>query len=76
MDKDDEEDPTEDPTTGQQGKDYLPRTENGKAIAEMFVRFCQLLQANARVIAVYFGVSSLTKLANFQESHWKDTFTQ
>ena len=70
--EDDNKDPAVDPTTGQHGKEYYPRTENGKAMAKMFVRFCQILHANARA----FGISSLAKLADFQESHWKDTFTQ
>ena len=73
MDEGNEEDPNEDPTTRQQGKEYLPRTETGKAMAKMFVSFCQLSHANTRAIVFYNGVSGLKKLAGFQESHWKDT---
>ena len=69
MDEDEDEEPKEDPSTGQQGKEYHPKTNNGKAMAKMFVSFCQLSRANARAIVVFFGVSSSNKLADFQEAH-------
>ena len=73
---DEDEEPEEDPSTGQHGKEYRPKTDTGKAMAKMFVRFCQLSRANARAIVVFFGVSSSNKLADFLEEHWKDTFAQ
>ena len=70
MDEDKEEEPEGDPSSGQQVKEYRPKTDSSKAMARMFVCFCQLSRANARAIIVYFGISSSNKAC------WKDTFTQ
>ena len=48
----------------------------GQAKARMFVRFCRLTKTNAHDIIIYYSVSSLNKLADFQEGLWKNTFTQ
>ena len=45
-------------------------------MAKMLRNFCQILKANAHAIVVYFGIYGENKLANFQETHRKDTFTQ
>lgn len=76
MEEDNEEDPEEDPSSGQWAKEYRPKTDSGKAMENMFIHFCQLSCTNARTIVVYFGISSSNKLDDFQEAHWKDTFTQ
>jgi hypothetical protein len=44
-------------------------------MAKMFTHFYILLQRDANAIVVYFGVSSQSKLADFQHKHWNDTFT-
>ena len=54
----------------------MPRTEGGKAMAKMLWKFCRLTKADANAIIVYFRVYSENRLAEFQEAHWKDTFTQ
>ena len=76
MDEDPEEDEQEDPSDGQAGRTYTPRTEGGKAMAKMLRKFCRLTKADANAIVVYFGVYSENRLAEFQEAHWKDTFAQ
>ena len=76
MDEDHEEDEQEDPSDGQVGKTYTPRTEGGKAVAKMLRRFCRLAKADANAIIVYFGVYSENRPVEFQEAHWKDTFAQ
>ena len=76
MEEDDEADQPEDPERAGTGKYYKPQTPNGKAMAKMFHRFCDLAKRDANAIVVYFGVYSVARLAAFQEDHWKDTFTQ
>ena len=76
VDEDKEEEPEENPSSGQQGKEYRPKTDSDKAMAMMFVHSCKLSCANTRAIIIYFGISSSNKLADFQEAHWKDTLTQ
>ena len=75
---DDEEDPIEsgedDPVSSHTGKEYVPKTKKGKEIARMLVSFCRLSKSIANTIVVYFGVSTMDKLADFHEEHWKDTF--
>jgi hypothetical protein len=69
-------DQPEDPDNAGTGKFYKPQTPNGKAMAKMFHRFCDLTKRDANAIVVYFGVYSVARLATFQQDHWKDTFTQ
>ena len=76
MDEDPKEEEQEDLSDGQAGKTYMPRTEGGKAMAKMQRKFCPLTKADTNAIVVYFGVYSENRLAEFQEAHWKDTFTQ
>ncbi|KAL3786440.1 hypothetical protein HJC23_011021 [Cyclotella cryptica] len=76
MEEDDEDDLTEDPEQARTGKFYVPQTPNGKAMAMMFRRFCDLAKWDANAIVVYFGIYSAPCLAAFQEDHWKDTFAQ
>ena len=75
-----EEDPKEsgeeDPVSGQTGKEYVSKTKEGKEMARMLVSFCHLSKSSANTIVVYFGVSTMDKLADFREEHWKDTFVQ
>ena len=51
-----------------------PKTERGKEMATMLVSFCHLSKSSANTIVVNFGVSTMDKLADFREEHWKDTF--
>lgn len=76
MEEDPEEEEPEDPSEGQAGWTYKAKTEGGKAMAKMLRKFCQLTKANANAIVVYFSIYGENRLAKFQESHWKDTFTQ
>ena len=66
----------EDPLEGQNGRDYVPRTAKGQQMAQMLIDFCGLSKSNANTIVVYFGVSTMDKLANFHEEHWQNTFVQ
>ena len=61
---------------GQTKKEYTPKTKKGKAMARMLVSFCCLSKSSAKTIVVYFGMSTMDKLADFHEDHWKDTFVQ
>jgi len=72
----DDDDLLEDPEHERPGKYYLSKTQNSKVVAKILVHFCKLLQLDANAIVVYFYVSSQKKLADFQNEHWKDTFTQ
>ncbi len=74
--EDSKESKEEDPVSGQTGKEYVPKTKKGKEIARMFMNFCRLSKSSANTIVVYFGVSTMDKLADFPEEHWKDTFVQ
>jgi hypothetical protein len=74
--EDADEDPVEDPENVGTGKYYEPQTPNGKAMAKMFRRFCDLPAKDANAIVVYFGVYSVERLTAFQQDHWKDTFTK
>ena len=65
MDEDPEEEEQEDPSDGQAGRTYTPRTEGGKAMAKMLRKFCRLTKADANAIVVYFGVYSKNRLAKF-----------
>ena len=76
MDEDTNKEEPEDSSIGQLRKTYKARTELGKAMVKMQRHFCQLLKANANAIVVYFGTYGKNKLANFQQMHWKDTFSQ
>jgi hypothetical protein len=69
-------DQPEDTDNAGTGKFYKPQTPNGKAMAKMFRRFCDLAERDANAIVVYFGVYSEGHLADFLHTHWKDTFTQ
>ena len=44
-------------------------------MAKIMRTFWQILKANAYAIVVYYSIYGKSKLANFQEMHWKDTFT-
>lgn len=76
MDVDPNKEEPEDPSDRQAGKTYKARTEGGKAMAKMLRNLCRLTKADAHAIVVYFGVYGENRLAEFQESHWKDTFAQ
>ena len=68
--------PVEDPENAGTLKYYTPQTPNGKIMAKMFRRFCDLPMKDANAIVVYFGVCTVKRLAAFKQDHWKDTFTQ
>jgi hypothetical protein len=68
--------PVEDPENAGTLKYYTPQTPNGKIMAKMFRRFCDLPKKDAHAIVVYFGVCTVKRLAAFQQDHWKDTFVQ
>jgi hypothetical protein len=74
--EDAEEEDHEDPDNAGMAKFYKPQTPRGQAMAKMFRHFCDLRKQDANTIGVYFGVYSVTRLAAFQEDHWKDTFAQ
>ena len=61
-----EEDPKEsaeeDPVSGQTGKEYTPKSKNGKEMTKMHVSFCRLSKSSPNIIVVYFGVSTMDKL--------------
>ena len=57
----------EDPDNAGTGKFYKPQTPNGKAMAKMFCRFCDLAEQDACAIVVYFGVYSVPRLAAFHQ---------
>ena len=68
--------PAEDPENAGTLKYFTPQTPNGKIMAKMFRRFCDLPKKDANAIVVYFGVCTVKRLATLQEDHWKDTFVQ
>ena len=43
-------------------------------MVRIFTSFCCLSKSSANTIVVYFGVSTMNKLANFHEDHGRDTF--
>ena len=57
-------------------KEYTPKTKKAKEMARMLISFCRLSKSSANTIVVYFGVSTMDKLADFHKEHWKDTFVQ
>lgn len=59
----------EDTMEGQEGKKCTPKTTKG-----MEMDFCCLSKSNNNTIVVYFGMSTMDKLADFWEKHWTDTF--
>ena len=71
-----DEDEPEDPDKAGTGKFYVPQTARCKSMVKMFCQFCDLPKQDANAIIVYFGVYSVTRLAAFQQDHWKDTFAQ
>ena len=74
--EDEDGEPIEDPEDAGTLKYYTPQTPNGKIMAKMFRRFCDLPKKDANAIVVYFGVCTVKRLAAFQQDHWKDTFIQ
>ena len=61
------------PCERSEGEEICPK-KKGKEMARMCVNFCHLSKSSANTIVVYFGVSTMDKLADFCEEYWKDTF--